>query len=268
MKIDNKIITKLNKCSNKYAIITGGTGRIGGIFINLLLNSGCKVISLSRRKNEFNTFKKDLSPKLQKKLSWYSFDITKNESINKLVSFINKKNIKVDLLINNAAPSARGEDFKYNENFLLNEFMGVLGGSILLTEKLLPIIRKNKFSKIINVGSVWGIKAQRRKVYLEMDIGPSIMTSAGKSGILNFTKFLAAREAKFGITVNSLIPGWFPRPGPVQREDYISNICSNIPLGRIGKIDDLISPISFLLSDGSKYYTGQSLIVDGGSTIW
>ena len=101
-----------------------------------------------------------------------------------------------------------------------------------------------------------------------MDIGPSIMTSAGKSGILNFTKFLAAREAKFGITVNSLIPGWFPRPGPVQREDYISNICSNIPLGRIGKIDDLISPISFLLSDGSKYYTGQSLIVDGGSTIW
>ena len=94
MKIDNKIITKLNKCSNKYAIITGGTGRIGGIFINLLLNSGCKVISLSRRKNEFNTFKKDLSPKLQKKLSWYSFDITKNESINKLVSFINKKILK------------------------------------------------------------------------------------------------------------------------------------------------------------------------------
>ena len=101
-----------------------------------------------------------------------------------------------------------------------------------------------------------------------MQIGPSVVTASGKSAIISFTKFLSTREAKYNISVNCLSPGWFPRKGPVENKRYIREINKNIPLGRIGKLEDLISPIAFLLSAGSKYYTGQNLVIDGGYSVW
>ena len=78
---------------------------------------------------------------------------------------------------------------------------------------------------------------------------------------------MASREAKFNITINLLIPGFFPRKGKVENKKYINSINSNIPIGRIGKLEDLVNAVEFLLSNGNSYFTGQSIIVDGGYTI-
>ena len=145
--------------------------------------------------------------------------------------------------------------------------MGTSGGSIILTENLLPLLRKNKNSKVINVGSLWGFKSPKQNIYGKMQIGPSVVTASGKSAIISFTKFLSTREAKYNISVNCL--SWMvSRKGPVENKRYIREINKNIPLGRIGKLEDLISPIAFLLSAGSKYYTGQNLVIDGGYSVW
>ena len=85
---------------------------------------------------------------------------------------------------------------------------------------------------------------------------------------MNYTKYLAERESKYKITSNNLVPGWFPRKGKKTNKSYIKSVCNNIPLKRIGKLDDLVSPVIFLLSAGSKYFNGQDLIVDGGYTIY
>ena len=162
----------------------------------------------------------------------------------------------------------RGEFLEYNVSSLNKEFWGTFGSTMLLTEKILPIMRKNKFGKIINVGSIWGIQAPKFKTYLNLNNGPSPIISTSKGAISQYTKHLASREAKFNITINLLIPGFFPRKGKVENKKYINSINSNIPIGRIGKLEDLVNAVEFLLSNGNSYFTGQSIIVDGGYTIW
>ena len=138
----------------------------------------------------------------------------------------------------------------------------------LLTEKLLPFLRTSKSGKIINVCSLWGTNASKSSTYLNLDIGPSQMLCANKASLIQYTKQLATRETSNKITVNGLIPGWFPRKGKKENKKYIKSICQNIPANRIGKLKDLISSVDFLTSYQSSYYTGQFIIVDGGYTLW
>ena len=120
-----------------------------------------------------------------------------------------------------------------------------------------PISRSKYISKL---GAKW--------LKLDLDIGPTAVLSCGKAAIMQFSSYLASREAKYGIRANTLIPGFFPRKGPVERLDYMDQIHSKTPLRRIGKLEDFVAPVAFLLSGGSGFYTGQSLIVDGGYSIW
>lgn len=261
LKINNKIAPK-----RKTAIITGGSGRIGSIFSSYLVLNDCEVIILSRNEKKFNLFKNSLPAKYREKLRWEFFDLEKasKNSVYKLI-----KNFKqVDILINNAASHLRGKNVNYDELILGNEFFGLVGSSVLITETVLKIMRKKKEGKIINIGSIWGHSSPKFSTYLEMDIAPSLMTSVCKSGIEHFTKYLAVREAKYNITVNCLSPGWFPRRGKKSRKDYIKMIARDVPLNRIGILNDLIPAVIFLLSNNNKYFTGQVIRVDGGHSIW
>lgn len=251
--------------SKEFAVVTGGCGRIGSIYTSLLLLYGLNVIVLSRTKDNFLEFAKNLSPDQKKKIFWKKLDLRKGSSIEKISVFLKKK--KIRFLINNAAYSNRGKFFSYNERNLNQEIWGTFAGSMLLTEKILPQLRKINGAKIIFTGSLWGKKTPRFRIYKDLDIGPSPIIASGKSAILQYAKFLAEREAMFGITVNSLLPGWFPRKGKVERRDYIKRIKDNIPLKRLGKLSDLISAVDFLISQESSYLTGHELIIDGGYSL-
>jgi NAD(P)-dependent dehydrogenase (short-subunit alcohol dehydrogenase family) len=251
--------------SDEFAIVTGGCGRIGSIYTSLFLLYGIKVIVLSRTNKNFLDFSSNLNSDLRKKIFWKKLDLRKGTSIESIAKFL--KNKKIKFLVNNAAYSNRGKFFSYNQKNLNEELWGTFAGSMLLTEKILPRLRKNKNSKIIFTGSLWGKKTPRFKIYKDLDIGPSPIIASGKSAILQYSKFLAEREAVYGITVNSLLPGWFPRKGKIERKDYINRIKSNIPLNRIGKLSDLISAIDFLISQETSYITGQELVIDGGYSL-
>ena len=259
---------KLISKKNKFAVITGGCGRIGSVFIGQLLYNGYKTICLSKTEKKCLEYKKTLPANLKKNLIWHPLDLISPKTVDNAVKFIFKNFSCVDVLINNAAESNRGKNFKYSVNSLGKEFWGTFGSSFLLTEKILPIMRRKEKGKIITTGSLWGSYAVKFKTYLGLDIGPSPMTASGKAAIMQYTKHLASREAEFSITANALLPGFFPRKGPVERKDYIKSINSNIPLNRIGQLEDLISAVDFLISEGSSYITGQFIIVDGGYTAW
>lgn len=251
--------------SEYFALVTGGCGRIGSVFTSVLLKKGYNVIVLSRTNNKYKEYIKNLDTKLREKIAWKKLDITNSSSIQKIAKILSKKKIKV--LINNAASSNRGKYFKYSSTNLNKEIWGTFAGSMFLTEKFLPKIRKIKNSTIIYTGSLWGIHAPRFKIYKDLNIGPSPIIASGKSALLQYAKFLAVREAEHGVRVNSILPGWFPRKGKVERKDYIKRIKDNIPLNRIGKLNDLISAVEFLLSEESSYVTGHELIVDGGYSL-
>jgi len=265
--IDFKYIVKnhnKNILNNKTAVVTGGSGRIGSVFSSILLVNGCEVLILSRDEKKFLNFRKNIPLKYKKKLYWKELDLLNPEKISDIIDV--KSNI--DFLINNASSHYRGENFFYNHNNIKDEFFGLIGSSILITEKILKNMRKQKNGKIINIGSIWGFSAPKFNTYLEMNIAPSLMTAVCKSGIEQMTKYLASRESKYNIIVNALSPGWFPRKNKKQRLDYITMINKDIPLRKIGSLGDLISVVNFLIDNKNKYFTGQTIRIDGGHSIW
>ncbi len=253
---------------NKIAVITGATGRIGSVFYKELLNLNYDIYILSNNQSTFRNLFKNIPKNYSKKIYRVKFNLLSNNSINKAISRIKKKNRKIDCLINCAAASNRGKFYKYNFKNLNSEFMGVFGASFYLTEKLLPLLRNSKNGKIINVGSLWGVSSPDFKTYLDLDIGPSAITSTCKAALMHYTKFLSSRESEYNLSINNLVPGWFPRKGKKERKDYINSINRKIPLKRIGKLKDLETSVRFLLSDETKYFNGQNLIVDGGYSIF
>lgn len=258
---------KQSKKTDKIAVITGAFGRIGSVFLNELLSRNYTCICLSRNQVKLRELKKKIPLEKFKKIVWIKYDLNKIENVDRIFKIITKKYDKIDCLVNCAMNSNRGKNFFYNKKKYLKEINGIFGAPFLLTESLLKLLRKSNSGNIINVGSVWGTHAPRFDVYLEMDIGPTPIIAAGKAALIQYTKFLASREAQFNIRSNCLIPGWFPRKGKIERKDYIKKIINNIPKKRIGYLDDLVSSVNFLLSDSNNYFTGQSLYVDGGYSV-
>lgn len=254
--------------AGKHCVVTGGSGRIGSVFTTHLLDCGAQVISLSRSHQRFVEFAESLPIALQEKLHWVEFDLASPKSFPDARSRILEIAPTVDILVNNASTSNRGANFNYKTESLEAEMWGVFGGSVLFTEMLLPSLRVNGKGLVINVGSIIGHLAPNLEMYLDLDIGPTPMLSCGKAAIAQYSSYLASREAKFGIRANTLIPGFFPRKGPVERSDYMEQLHHKTPLRRIGKLEDLVAAVAFLLSEGSSFFTGQTLIVDGGYSIW
>jgi len=251
----------------KVALVTGGSGRIGSIFVSLFLLNNFEVIIASRSKKKFNDFLKTLPKKYKKKIYWIKLDLLKPDLSIEQIKKINKK-FEIDYLVNNAAFHYRGKNIGYTKKIIQDEFFGLIGTTILLTEEILKNMRRRKKGNIINIGSIWGVSAPKFETYLEMDIGPSLMTSVCKAGVSQFSKYLSARESKYNININTLSPGWFPRKGKKARNDYMKMITKDIPQKKIGKLTDLVSAINFLISTGSKYFTGQTVKIDGGHSVW
>jgi NAD(P)-dependent dehydrogenase (short-subunit alcohol dehydrogenase family) len=259
---------KIKSKKKLVALVTGGLGRIGSVFTGSLLYEKNIVIVLSRYNKDYKLYKKKLPINLRKNLYWYHLDFNEPNKLNEVTSLIIKKFKKIDILINNASDGRRGKFLDYNLNSLNKELWGTFGTTMLLTENILPFMRKNRFGKIINVGSIWGIRAPKFKTYLNLNNGPSPIISSSKGALAQYTKHIASREVDFNITANMLIPGFFPRKGKVANRKYIKSINSNIPMNRVGKLEDLICAVDFILSKENSYFTGQSVIVDGGYTIW
>ena len=259
---------KLNK--NLYqAVIIGGTGRIGSVFTNELLSKNISVLSLSRSQKNFEIFKGCIPEDKKILLNWHHIDLANEKTIKNAIKYINTHFKPLNYFINSGSISNRGKNIKYNKRKINDEFLRISGGIFILLEGIIELLRNNKTtSKIINVSSFWGKVAPNFKTYLEMDISPSLLASYGKAGMENAIKYLAVREANNNITCNTLMPGWFPRKGPVERKDYMENIFEKVPLNRIGVLEDLIPSVQFLLNKDNNYITGQSIIVDGGYTIW
>ena len=158
------------------------------------------------------------------------------------------------------------------DDFTLDDYRDALELNLLSTVNLcyevIPFMKKQKWGRIINMVSVAA----------KQPIDSLILSNTARAGVLGFSKSLSNQVASYGITVNSICPGYtkterveelaksFEESGKGTIKDFYRNIQKNIPTGRLGSPEEIAHAVAFLASEGAGYITGVALQVDGGYT--
>jgi NAD(P)-dependent dehydrogenase (short-subunit alcohol dehydrogenase family) len=139
-----------------------------------------------------------------------------------------------------------------------------MGGYFNITKWVAQEMIAQNSGNIINMASIYGFAAPRFEVYDGTSMTMPVEYAAIKGGIINLTKYLASYLGKYNIRVNAISPGGIE---DCQPSSFIQKYSSNVFYGgRMARSDDITGVLLFLLSDQSKYITGQNIIVDGGWT--
>ena len=124
---------------------------------------------------------------------------------------------------------------------------------------------KQNYGNIINMASIYGFSAPKFEIYEGTDMTMPVEYAAIKGAIINLTKYLASHLGKCNIRVNSISPGGVFNNQP---ESFVKKYSEKVVLDeRMTSTDDIVGVLIFLLSDASKYITGQNVVVDGGFTL-
>lgn len=267
----------------KTGLITGGAGLLGIQHASALLESGACVILTDLRMEELLKAKKTLSKSYDENLIILNtLDVTSKGSINNIYKSLRNKNIRIDILINNAAidPKVKEADsileLSRLERFSLEEWnlqinVG-LTGAFLCSQVFGLAMAQDGFGGIIlNISSDLSIISPDQRLYrkagiqeIDQPVKP-ITYSVIKSGLVGLTKYLATYWADCGVRCNALSPGGIYNG---QGEEFVNKLESLIPLGRMAERDEYRSTIQYMCSDASSYMNGQNIVVDGGRSIW
>ena len=246
---------------NTTHIISGGSGHLGASLVSTLLKLDANVVNLSSK----NVADEEILS--CERYFYFEVDLLSDEQVKSVRSSITNLNLpNFKGLVNFAARSKRGINLESPAKDLIETYSQVVSPTWNAISILRILLEFD--SSIVNLGSLWGSLSPDPRVYLDLGNEPSIGLPPAKSAISELTRYLAVLLAPEGIRVNSVEPGWFPASRGAPREDYIEQISRRIPMGRIGKKDELISTFLYLLDPMSSYITGQNIRVDGGYSIW
>lgn len=256
---------------DKVAIITGGSGVLGGAIAKGLASEGIKVVILGRTNKTIISRVNEITTVGGAAIGIVA-NVLNRDSLEKAKEEIVKSYGKIDILINAAGGNVKGATIQPDEDFFdmdMNDFDAVtnlnLKGTILPTLIFGKEMTKQQNGCIINISSIAAQQVLTRVVGY----------SASKAAIENFTKWLAvemAQKLSSNLRVNAIAPGFFI--GEQNRDLLLNNdgsltqrgatIIANTPMKRFGKEEELISTALWLCSDASSFVTGIVVHVDGG----
>lgn len=241
----------------KIVIVTGASKGIGRGIVIKLAKKGMKVIA---GYNNSEKEAKELKEELEKEniyIEIFKVDVSKREDVKQMVEYVLSKYKKIDVLINNAGISQYKlfndvTDEEWNEVININ-----LYSVFCTTQEVLKSMIHNKQGCIINISSIWGIVgASCESIY-----------AVSKAGIDSMTRSLAKELSLSNIRVNSIAPGCIDTDmirNHLKSED-IEALENEIPLGKIGKPEDIAKCVEWLIED--NYTTGQVISINGGLVI-
>jgi NAD(P)-dependent dehydrogenase (short-subunit alcohol dehydrogenase family) len=240
---------------NKVIIVTGGSGLIGKEIVADIKREGGIAI---------NT---DITVDTDIHKACLHVDVTNDESVINAVKLVNKHFGKIDGLVNSAYPRTADFDSFFEETTMESWRKNIdmqLNSCFLFCQKVLAVMDKQKSGSIVNIGSIYGVVGNDFSLYEDYRGSSAAAYPAIKGGIINFTRYLASYYGKKNIRINCISPGGI---FDNQQDSFLTKYESRVPLGRMGNPDDIAPVVSFMLSEKSKYITGQNIMVDGGWTV-
>ena len=237
--------------SRENIFVSGASRGIGKDIAINFAKKGCNVVGTSR--NNFN-FSEDLENLIPIKL-----DITNRNDINDCFDKLKSMDLLPDILINNAGITSDQLFIRMKDEEWDNVIETNLTGTFNLSKVFIKNMLKKKFGRIINISSISGLMGNPGQVNY----------SSSKAALTGFTKSLAKEVGSRNITVNSVAPGYIETDMTSFLENQTRmNIIKNIPLGRIGNVNDVSDLVMFLASEEASYITGQTISVDGGLLMY
>ena len=236
----------------KKAIVTGANGQLGSVFVEGLINKGYFVYAVDLNVENL---------KASNSIKPVKLDITNEIKVHDFFSSVQG----LDVLVNNAGIGV----FTPFEDRTAAEFKKVMEvnllGAFLMSQYSVKIMKNSDGGKIVNIASIYGSTSSDERIYGDSGRNNSEVYSATKAGLINMTQYMATHFGKYNIQTNSISPGGIYNQ---QSEDFVRNYDYNTPMGRKGKVQDLLSALFYLVSEDTQYTNGQDIAVDGGFLAW
>ena len=238
----------------RVAIVTGGTRGIGEA-ISLALRDAGMTVAANYAGNDQKA--QDFTARTDIKA--YKWDVSDFDSCMSGVQQVESELGPVDVLVNNAGITRDGT-MKRMSRQMWDEVIDVnLGGCFNMAKAVFEGMQARKFGRIVNIGSINGQAGQYGQVNY----------AAAKSGIHGFTKALAQEGARAGVTVNAIAPGYIDTEMVAAvPEDVLQKIVARIPVGRLGRADEIARGVAFLCSEDGGFITGSTLSINGGQHMY
>ena len=239
---------------SRIALVTGGTRGIGAEISRQLKAAGRTVVASYAGNDEAaKAFQAETGIVAKK------FDAGDYEQCKAAVESIHAELGKIEILVNNAGITRDATMSRLSRDMWDAVMDTNLGSCFNLSKLVWEDMRAAKFGRIVNIGSINGQAGQYGQVNY----------AAAKSGIHGFTKALAQEGARAGITVNAIAPGYIDTDMVAAvPADVLAKIVARIPVGRLGKADEIARAVLFLVADEGGFITGSTMSINGGQHMY
>lgn len=251
------------RLDGKTAIVTGGGRGLGEYMALALSEVGANVVLCSRKLDACEEVAGQIIERGGRAIA-LACDIGDENDVEQVINTATDEFGQVDIVVNNSgatwgAPPEEMPLERFDQVMRVN-----VRGTFLMSQGVAKqMIEREEGGTIINIASVAAYKGGR----------PGALQAVGyassKGAIVTMTRDLAGSWAQYGIRVNAIAPGWFPTKmsrGVLEKAG--ERLLANIPLGRYGEPPDIQGVILFLASPASAFVTGQTILVDGGQSVW
>ena len=238
----------------RVAIVTGGTRGIGEAISIALRDMGLEVAANYAGNEERARAFTDRTG-----IKSYKWDVSDYEACQDGARQVESDLGAVDVLVNNAGIT-RDTTMKRMDREKWQDVIDTnLGGCFNMAKAVFEGMTSRGYGRIVNIGSINGQAGQYGQVNY----------AAAKSGIHGFTKALAQEGARFGVTVNAIAPGYIDTDMVAAvPEDVLGKIVARIPVGRLGKADEIARGVAFLVGEDAGFITGSTLSINGGQHMY
>ena len=245
------------RLDGKVCIVTGASRGLGRGIATALAEAGADVAAVARSQQALEETAHAIRQQSRKALA-IACDVHDSQSVNQMVDDVLNEFGRIDVVINNAG----GGDMKPIVEMSEDEWLGIvdlnLNALFRVCKAVGPHMIERRQGKIINMSSMYGLIGERNVTAY----------CASKGAIIQFTRALALEWAEHNITVNALAPGYIytERTSRVFDTDLGEAFIRRVPLGRIGKTQELGPLVVYLASSASDFMTGSVVVIDGGQT--
>lgn len=238
----------------RVALVTGGTGGIGTAICRRLADSGCRVATNYRNEEKTKKWREALQAEGYE-IATYKADVSRYEDCKAMAARIEQEIGPIDILVNNAGITRDATFRKMTPEQWQAVMSSNLDSVFNVTHPVIDRMLERGWGRIINISSINGQKGQFGQANY----------SAAKAGMHGFTMALAQEVARKGVTVNTISPGYIATDMVMSvAEEIRDKIIAQIPVGRLGKPEEIAYCVEFLASEEAAFITGADLSVNGG----